>query len=123
MLATAGLRLTKRKGKKMRVRILTVLSVVLLLSVGVATAAAAPKQKFPASQQLCGSYGGAFSTHANSSFFAPFYKKQGVLWTCNSYSGGSTASQAFVQSCAADGGQATSTLDSGFATCWKNSPL
>jgi uncharacterized membrane protein len=107
----------------MRVRILTVLSVVLLLSVGIATAAAAPKQKFLASQQLCGSYGGTFSTHANSSFFAPFSKKQGVLWTCNGYSGGSAASQAFVQSCISDGGQAPSTLDSGFATCWKNSPV
>ena len=113
----------ERKGKKMRVRILTAFSVVLLLSVGIATAAAAPKQRFPASQQLCESYGGTFSTKANSSFFAPFYKKQGVLWTCNSYSGGSTASQAFVQSCPSDGGQATSTLDSGFATCWKNQPF
>jgi hypothetical protein len=107
----------------MRVRILTAFSVVLLLSVGIATAAAARKQPFPASQQLCESYGATFSTRANSSFFAPFYKKQGVLWTCNSYSGGSTASQAFVQSCASDGGQATSTLDSGFATCWKNQPF
>ena len=107
----------------MRVRILTALSVVLLLSVWIATATAAPKQKFPASQQLCGSYGGTFSTHANSSFFAPFSKKQGVLWTCNSYSGGSAASQAFVQACATDGGQATNTLDSGFATCWKNQPV
>ena len=107
----------------MKVRILGALSVVLLLSVGIATAAAAPKQKFAASQPLCESYGGTFSTHANSSFFAPFYKKQGVLWTCNGYSGGSTASQAFVQSCAAEGGQASSTLDSGFATCWKNQPL
>jgi hypothetical protein len=112
------------EAKKMRVRILTALSVVLVLSVGIATAAAAPKQRFPASQQLCeSSYSGTFSTRANSSFFAPFYKKQGVLWTCNSYSGGSTASQAFVQSCANDGGQASSTLDSGFATCWKNQPF
>ena len=106
----------------MRMRILTALSVVLLLSVWTATAAAAPK-RFRASQQLCESNGGTFSTRANSSFFAPFFKKQGVLWTCNSYSGGSTASQAFVQSCLNDGGQATSTLDSGFATCWKNQAL
>jgi len=113
---------TEKKGKKMRMRILMALSVVLLLSVGITTAAAAPK-RFPASQQLCESNGGTFSTRANSSFFAPFYKKQGVLWTCNSYSGGSTASQAFVQSCATDGGQASSTLDSGFATCWKNPPF
>jgi hypothetical protein len=118
-----GGRQTEKKGKKMRMRILTVLSVVLVLSVGVATAAAGRKQRFPASQQLCESNGGTFSTRANSSFFAPFYKKQGVLWTCNSYSGGSAASQAFVQSCASDGGQATSTLDSGFATCWKNQPF
>ena len=107
----------------MRLRMLTVLSVVLLLSVGTATAAAGKKQSFPASQQLCESHGGTFSTRANSSFFAPFYKKQGVLWTCNSYSGGSTASQGFVQACSTDGGQATSTLDSGFATCWKNPQL
>ena len=106
----------------MRVRILMALSVVLLLSVGVTTAAAA-KQKFPASQQLCESNGGTFSTKAHSSFFAPFFKKQGVLWTCNGYSGGSTASQALVQSCAGDGGQAINTLDSGFATCWKNPPF
>ena len=118
----AGLTPNGEEGKKMRMRILTALSVVLLLSIGIATAAAAPK-RFPASQQLCESYGGAFSIKANSSFFAPFYKKQGVLWTCNSYGGGSAASQAFVQSCANDGGQATSTLDSGFATCWKNQPL
>lgn len=134
MLTTVGLRRTafvslggltpkERKGKKMRVRILTALSVVLLLSVGIATAAAARKQKFPASQQLCESHSGTFSTKASSSFFAPFFKKQGVLWTCNGYSGGSTASQAFVQACAGDGGQATSTLDSGFATCWKNPPF
>jgi len=103
-------------------RILTALSLVIVLSVGVATAAAAPK-RFRASLQLCESNGGTFSTKANSSFFAPFYKKQGVLWTCNSYGGGSTASQAFVQSCASDGGQASTTLDSGFATCWKNQPL
>jgi len=106
----------------MRMRILTALSLVIVLSVGVATAAAAPK-RFRASQQLCESNSGTFSTKANSSFFAPFYKKQGVLWTCNSYGGGSTASQAFVQSCASDGGQASTTLDSGFATCWKNQPL
>jgi hypothetical protein len=107
----------------MRVRILTVLSAALLLSVGVATAAAARKQPFPTSNQLCASYGGAFSTRANSSFFAPFYKKQGVLWTCNSYAGASTASQALAQSCANDGGLASNTLDAGFATCWKNAPF
>jgi hypothetical protein len=106
----------------MRVRILTVLSVVLLLSVGTATAAAAKKQTFPASQQLCESqqYGGTFSTRANTSFFAPFYKKQGVLWTCNGYSGGSAASQALGQLCTSDGGQAWSAVEAGFATCWKN---
>jgi len=105
----------------MRARILMALSVVLLLSVGVTTAAAKPKQPFAASQQLCESKGGTFSTKANSSFFTPFYKKQGVLWTCNGYTGASTASQAFGPSCFSDGGQAASTLDSGFATCWKNS--
>ena len=107
----------------MRVRILTVLSAALLLSVGVATAAAARRQPFPTSKQLCESYGGALSTKANSSFFTPFYKKQGVLWTCNGYSGASTASQALAQSCTSDGGLATNTLDSGFATCWKNAPF
>ena len=105
----------------MRARILMVLSVVLLLSVGVTTAAAAKhKQPFAASQQLCESHGGTFSTRANSSFFAPFFKKQGVLWTCNSFSGGSTVSQVLAPSCFSDGGQAANTLDSGFATCWKN---
>jgi hypothetical protein len=104
----------------MRVRILTALAVVLLLSVGVATAAAGKKQPFPTSQQLCESYNGTFSTRANSSFFRPFYKKQGVVWTCNSYGGGSTASSALSAACFNDGGQQASTLDSGFATCWKN---
>lgn len=99
--------------------IMMALGVVLLLSVGVATAASA-RNKFTTSRQLCESYGGTFSTKAKSSFFDPFYKRQGVLWTCNSYSGGSTASQALVQSCLSDGGQAASTLDAGFATCWKN---
>src|SRR2546423_9904610 len=107
----------------MRVRILMAFSVVLLLSVGIATAAAARKQRFPASQQLCESYGGTFSTKANPSLFAPFYKKQGVLWTCNSHSGGSIPSHAILQSCASDGGQTTSTLYSGFATCRKKQPL
>jgi hypothetical protein len=106
----------------MRVRILMSLSVVLLLSVGVATAAAS-KQKFTASQQLCESNGGTFSTKASSSFFAPFYKKQGVLWTCNSYTGGSITSQALAQSCSSDGGPESKTLDSGYATCWKNPSL
>jgi len=105
----------------MRVRILTALAVVLLLSVWVATAGAARKQSFPASQQLCESYGGTFSTRANTSFFNPFYKKQGVVWTCNNYSGDTAAAgQALSDSCFRDGGQAASTLGSGFATCWKN---
>lgn len=108
----------------MRVRILTALAVVVLLSVWVATAAAAKKQPFPTSQQLCEStYGGTFSTRANSSFFTPFYKKQGVLWTCNGYGGGSTASQALSAACVSDGGKQAQTIDSGFATCWKNSAL
>jgi hypothetical protein len=62
----------------------------------------------------------------NSSFFRPFYKKQGVVWVCNSYSGGSASTQALVQSCLSnDGGKATSTLDGppGFATCWQNPPV
>ena len=122
LVAQRGRAKKERKGKNMRVRILMALSVVLLLSVGVATAAAAGNHKFATSQQLCQSNGGNFSTKASSSFFAPFFKKQGVLWTCNSYTGGSTTSQALVQSCSSDGGQASNTLDSGFATCWKNSP-
>src|SRR5215813_12927471 len=103
---------------KMRVRILLSLSVVLVLSVAVATAGAA--RPGIASQQLCESYGGTYSPHAKSSFFRPFFKNQGVVWTCNSYGGGSTASQALGQSCLSAGGQATSTLDGppGFATCW-----
>ena len=106
----------------MRVRILTALAVVLLLSVWVGTAAAAKKQPFPTSQQLCETtYKGAFSTRANSSFFDPFYKKQGVLWTCNSYGGGSSASAALSAACLSDGGRQAQAIDSGFATCWKNS--
>jgi hypothetical protein len=119
MLTAAGLR-AKEEGKKMRARILMALSVLLLLSVGVGQAAAKKRQPFAASQAACQSYGGTFSTKAGSSFFTPFFKKQGVLWTCNGYSGGSTASQALPPFCLSDGGQATSTLDSGFATCWKN---
>ena len=103
----------------MRVRILMALSVALLLAIGATTAAAAKKQTFAASQQLCENAGGTFSTRANSSFYRPFYKKQGVLWTCNSYTD-STATQALVQSCFSDGGQAARTDVAGFATCWKN---
>ena len=109
----------------MRLPIFVSLLVVLVLPVGAATAAPKPKLG-PASRQLCESNGGTYSTRANSSYFRPFYKKQGVLWTCNDYSGGSTATQALVQSClSADGGQATSTLDGppGLATCWRNPPL
>jgi hypothetical protein len=110
----------------MRVRILLSLSTALLLSVGVATASAAPKPKLgTASMQLCQSYGGTYSTKAASSYFRPFYKKQGVLWTCNDYNGGADATAALVQSClSVDGGQATSTLDGppGLATCWRNPP-
>src|SRR5262245_14666375 len=105
----------------MRVRILTALAVVLLLSIGVATAAAGKKQPFPTSQQLCESYDGTFSTRASSSFFRPFYKKQGVVWTCNSYGSGLTASPVLSAACFKDGGQQASTIDSGYATCWKNS--
>jgi hypothetical protein len=100
----------------MRLRNLPTLAVVLLLSVGVATAAA--KRPVNVSQQLCESDRGTYSTKAGSSFFAPVFTKK-VLWTCNSYGGGSTASQALGQSCTTDGGQ-PQTLDSGFATCWKS---
>ena len=107
----------------MRVRSLLVLSAVLVLSVGVATPAASARST--AGQLVCASYGGTYSTKTKSSFFRPFTKQQKALWTCNSYSGGSTATQALVQSCTNDGGQATSTLDGppGLATCWKNAPL
>ena len=107
----------------MRVRSLLVLSVVLVLSVGVATARASARST--ASQQLCESYGGTYSTKAKSSFFRPFTHKQKVLWTCNSYNGGSAATQALIQSCWNDGGLATDTLDGppGLATCWKTAPL
>lgn len=107
----------------MRVRILLVLSVVLVLSIGVATPSASAKSS--ASQQLCTSFGGTYSTKERSSFFRPFTKKQKVLWTCNSYSGGSAATQALVQSCSSDGGQAASTLDGppGLATCWKTAAV
>lgn len=105
----------------MRVRNLMALTAVVLLSVGVATAAAAPKQPYPASQKLCLGSGGdvVFSTKANSSFYTPFYKKQGVLWTCNMYTD-PTATSALVQSCSGDGGYPPSTLVSGEFTCWKN---
>jgi uncharacterized membrane protein len=124
MLITAGLRPRGEEGKNMRLRILWFTWVVVVLSVCVASATAAPKPKLDGtSQQKCESYGGTFSTKANSSFFRPFFKKQGVVWTCNSYSGGSTATQDLVQSCMSDGGKATSTSDAGFATCWLNPPL
>jgi hypothetical protein len=108
----------------MRMRISMALSLVLLLSIGVATEAAsgkaAGKHAYAASRLLCETNSGTFSTKDSTSFFAPFYKKQGVLWTCNGYGGGSAVSQALVQSCTTDGGKAASTLDSGVATCWKN---
>ena len=99
----------------MRLRILLTLAVALFLSVGVATAAAnrAPNP----SQQLCVSDGGTYSTKASTSFFAPVFTKH-LLWTCNGYSGGSTASKALGGSCTTDGGQPES-IDSGFVTCWK----
>src|SRR5215470_857333 len=101
----------------MRLRILLVLSAALLLSAGVATAApghatAAKKKPPSAAKQLCSSFNGDYSTRVNASYFAPFYKKQGVVWVCNRYGGGSAATQALVQSClSTDGGKATSTLD------------
>jgi hypothetical protein len=78
-----------------------------------------------ASQQLCESFGGAYSTKASSSFFRPFYKKQGVMWTCNGYGGGSTSTstQALDQSCKTDGGQWTDSSDAGLLTCWKHPPV
>jgi hypothetical protein len=100
----------------MRLRNLAALAAVLLLSVGVATAAA--KRPPNASQQLCQSEGGAYSTKAGSSFFAPVSTRK-IFWTCNGYSGGSASSQALGQSCTGDGGQ-PQTLDSGYATCWKS---
>lgn len=104
----------------MRVGILLVLSAVLALSVGVGVATAG---KPSAGQQVCATYGGTYATKAKSSFFTPFSKKQRVLWTCNSYGGGSAASQALVQACTDDGGPAASTLDSGVATCWKSAAV
>lgn len=103
----------------MRVRILMALSVAVVLSVGVATAAAAHKQPYAASEQVCTDAGGDFSTKAKSSFYAPFYKKQGVLWTCNMYTD-PTATSALVQSCSTDGGFPPSMLVTGEFTCWKN---
>ena len=115
----------------MKLRILLVLSAALLLSAGVATAAAghatAAKKKQPSmGQQLCSSYNGVYSTRVGASYFTPFYKKQGVVWVCNSYGGGSAATQELVQACMSnDGGKATSSLAGppGFATCWQNPPL
>jgi len=100
----------------MRLRNLPAVAVALLLSVGVATAAA--KRPPNVSQQLCQSDNGTYSTKAGSSFFAPVFTKK-VLWTCNGYGGGSAASQPLGQSCVGDGGRAQ-TIDSGFATCWKS---
>jgi hypothetical protein len=99
----------------MRLRNLAALAVVLLLSVGVATAAA--KRPPNASQQLCESDSGTYSTKAGSSFFAPVSTRK-VFWTCNGYAGGSASSQALHDACTGDGGQ-PQTLDSGYATCWK----
>ena len=105
----------------MRVRNLLALSVVLLLSVGLATAAAA-KSKFAASQQMCLSSGGTnvvFSTHGNSSFYSASYKGERVLWTCNGYSD-SAAAPALRQLCLDDGGKSARVDAPGFVTCWKN---
>jgi hypothetical protein len=102
----------------MKVRILLALSAALLLSVGVATAGASTS-----SQALCTSNGGTYSTKASSSIFAPAYKGQGVLWTCNGYTGGATTSQALVTACLTnDGGKGITTTDGppGDATCWVN---
>ena len=91
--------------------------------VGMAAATAGQAGTPTASQQLCQSYGGTYSTKASSSIFAPAYKGQGVLWTCNGYSGGSSSSQALVQSClVTDGGQGVSSADGppGYATCWEH---
>ena len=103
----------------MRVRNLLALSVLLLLSVGLATAAGAKKQPFAASQQLCDNAHGAFSTKASSSFYGSYYKGQRVLWTCDSYSD-SSAAQPMGQSCLGDGGMSARMDAPGFVTCWKN---
>lgn len=103
----------------MRVRNLLALSVVLLLSVGLATAAAAKKQPFAASQQMCLNAKGQFSTKASTSFYGDSYKGQRVLWTCDSYSD-SSAAQPLGQSCLGDGGKSARTDAPGFVTCWKN---
>jgi hypothetical protein len=102
----------------MRVRILLVLSAALVLSVGVANAA-----RSTAGQQVCASYNGTYSTHVKASFFAPFSKKQKMVWACNGYTGSTAASQALMQACSNDGGQAANALDSGEATCWKNAAV
>jgi hypothetical protein len=105
----------------MRVRNLLALSVVLLLSVGLATAAAA-KSKFAASQQMCLSSGGTnvvFSTKGNSSFYGSSYKGERVLWTCNGFSN-SSAAQPLGGSCLNDGGKSARVDAPGFVTCWKN---
>jgi len=118
MLTAAGLRpLLREKGNNMRVRILMALSVLVLLSVGAATAAAG--SKYAGSQQLCLNSHGTFSTKPNSSFYAPFSKKERLLWTCNSYSD-SSAAQGMGQSCLGDGGQSARLDAPGFVTCWKN---
>jgi hypothetical protein len=105
----------------MRIRLLFSLCAALSCSIGVATAAAKPRPVSP-SQQLCESDGGTYSTKASASFFRPFYKKQGVVWSCNSYLSGSTTTQALVQACSSDGGQAWTAQDGppGLFTCWKN---
>ena len=103
----------------MRLRNLLALSVVLLLSVGLATAAAAKKQPFTASQQLCANAHGTFSTKASSSFYGPSVKGERVLWTCGTYSD-SSAAQPMAQSCLGDGGKSARVDAPGFVTCWKN---
>jgi len=103
----------------MRVRNLLALSVVLLLSVGLATAAAAKKQPFAASQQRCDNAHGKFSTKSSTNFYGSSYKGERVLWTCNQYTD-STAAQPLGQSCLGDGGKSARTDAPGFVTCWKN---
>lgn len=45
-----------------------------------------------------------------------------MLCTCNGYTGAALTTEALAQSCLNDGGQASSTHDAGYATCWGRTP-
>jgi hypothetical protein len=76
-----------------------------------------------ATQLLCESYGGTYSTNPNTSVFAPEYPGQRVLWTCNNYTGNPASTTALVNACLfTDGGLGYTDfgVDPDYSTCWKD---